>query len=261
MAKDLYKSIIGLFLFVYLAALLAAINTAAAKSPVIDCCVSSDSKIDINRPHNRSIYSEILPLYWRISMYDENSNLNNDPTQFHKRSYMDLDPEIQELEDKLRQSNLIFRDDIQMLLKIAYSGNKPFRQSAIDRINIALDAYEIKKKREPDTFNPYGPELLLKQGDLHLLDQMDGVPWLIPVDAPLTGILILGPQQSAKSRLIVQLCLEIQRADPEIVITLIDPKNDFRPYAPLLSAEVVDLDENPIRLKGTDNISESKFVL
>jgi len=66
-------------------------------------------------------------------------------------------------------------------------------------------------RREPDPFRPYGPEALLKQGDLHLMDQMDGVPYMIDHNKLLTGVLIIGPQGSGKSRFIRHLIQEFLR--------------------------------------------------
>jgi hypothetical protein len=90
---------------------------------------------------------------------------------------------------------------------------------------------------------------------------MDGVKWLLPVDTPLIGVLILGPQKSGKSRAIIRLCQEILRVNPSITITIIDVKDGFRDYARLLSAVRVDLGEKAFDLKPPANIDRRIFVL
>lgn len=195
-------------------------------------------------------------------MYEQNSSFEQRFGPFGRKLRIDPNRQIQKLEEAAREGNLIFRKDIQLLLKSAYSTtDSAIRESVICRLQIAIDAYRVEKIRAPDAFKPYGPEYLLKQGNAHLMTQMDGVRWLIPVDSLLTGAILVGPQQAGKSRCIVNLCLEVKKANPSIVITIIDPKGSYRYYSRLLSARYVDLGKTSFSLKGPDNIKESDFIL
>jgi len=209
--------------------------------PVMNGIAVHTDGISISTPSTAYLYPEVY-IERIIKMTQE--NFKHKPVSKHwgKCLLARSDPLVTQLEIKLRQYNLIYRADIQSLLKSAYlSPNESVRQFAVSRLQAAVDAYETKIFRQPDSLKPYGPPELLTQGQLHLLDQMDGIPWLIPIDTPLTGLLILGPQQGGKSRFIIQLCLEIQKANPNVVITILDPKNGFTNYAHLLDAANIDL--------------------
>jgi hypothetical protein len=203
----------------------------------------------------------IFQLHWRAYMHEVKHN-NPNPELFpQKQPNPDQHSRVRELEEKCRSTGLIFREDIQLLLKPAYCSSGPVCQSAVHRLEIAIEAYEVEKIRVPDSFKPYGPECLLSQGDLHILDQIDGVKWMIPVDIPLTGVLILGPQKGGKSRFIIHLCQEILRVNPGITLTIIDPKDGFRDYTPALAARRIDLADVALDLKQPCNIDRQTFVL
>lgn len=231
--------------------------------------ISSNFNADIAQVLNRD--TAIHPKYCQ-----ENLNIktdrrhfmgeDNDPEKKHigipKYSFINPDPVILDMEQQLRQANLIWRKDIQKLLKTLYcSKSKNIREVANHRIQVALDAYDINKMRKPNTFIPYGPKDLLSQGDLCLLIQKDGVKWLIYVDNLLTGLTLLGPQQGGKSREIMNICLGIRRIDPDIVITIIDPKDGFSDYASLLGAKRTDLGKTSLNLKTPMGVLERDFVL
>jgi hypothetical protein len=192
-----------------------------------------------------------------------------DPHDFHQipkrpSDEQPTDPrqQLRQIEADLRNTNLIFRRDIQILLKMANNTReRAILKSAVHRLEVALDAYEVQGTRAPDTFRPYGPECLLSQGNVLLLIQQDGVKWFVPVDSLLTGALVVGPQQSGKTRFLVNLCREIQAANPDIVITIIDPKNAFSYYASMLHARCVDLRFASFDLSPPEGVSEEDFVL
>jgi hypothetical protein len=191
-----------------------------------------------------------------------------DPSDFRQipERFFGPDPavlqQLRQIEGELRDKKLIFRQDIQILLNVAcHTRNPAILRSAVDRLKVVLDAYDIKAVRAPDAFRPHGPECLLSQGNVLLLIQQDGVKWFVPVDSLLTGVLVVGPQQSGKTRFIINLCREIQAANPNILITIIDPKNAFWPYASMLHARRLDLRFASFGLSPPAGVSERDFVL
>ena len=56
----------------------------------------------------------------------------------------------------------------------------------------------------------------------------------------------------------MHLCTEIQRANPEVVITIIDPKDGFSDYAPLLNADCIDLSKISFDLKPPPGVAVAK---
>ena len=107
---------------------------------------------------------------------------------------------------------LLHDTEVSGLLETAYSCWSPaIFKSAVTRLQLILDSHNTNARRQPDPFRPYGPEAPLKQGDLHLMDQMDGVPYIIDHNKLLTGVLIIGPQGSGKSRFVRHLIQELQR--------------------------------------------------
>lgn len=165
------------------------------------------------------------------------------------------------VEEKLRECNLIYQEPVQRLLAdLHMCRSEKIRDSILRRLQWRIDHYDLESMRKPDPFRPYGPQCLLQQGNLHFLTQMDGVAWRIFVDKLLTGVLIVGPQQAGKSRLIVSLCEQIVRLDPSIVITLLDPKDGFRFYTPRFQAQYLDLSSVSLDLCPPAGIPYEDFV-
>jgi hypothetical protein len=218
-------------------------------------------------PHDRTNTGVSSPLSQSIIFICEDTM--RDPPDLHQAPKRPSDEQptdprqrLRQIEADLRNTNLIFRRDIQIELKRANNTrDQAILRSAVHRLEVALDAYEVQGKRAPDAFRPYGPESLLSQGNILLLVQQDGVEWRVPVDSLLTGVLLVGPQQSGKTRFIINLCREIQAANPDIVITIIDPKDAFRPYASMLHARCRDLRFTSFGLRPPGNVSEEDFVL
>jgi hypothetical protein len=199
--------------------------------------------------------------FWRNLMHENNKNSDSNSYPFWKRKRLTSDPEILKIEEKLRQAYLIFRPDVRKLLKLAYYGSKYVKQSALIRLDVILNSYGIQRIRAPDSFMPYGPNQLLSQGNILVFIQANGENWYIPADSLLTNGVILGPQQAGKSRFIIHLCMEIHRANPDTVITIIDPKGGFTDYAPLLNADYLDLSKISFDLKPPTGIKYEDFVL
>ena len=166
--------------------------------------------------------------------------------------------EIRALEKVLRAKALIFSSDVNGLLKTAYSTfSQAIYDSATSRLHLIMELHETECFREPDEFRPRGPEQLLSQGNLHLMDQMDEVPFLIDPDKLITGMLILGPQGSGKSRFIIQLCNEFSRVKPNVKITVIDPKNGF---SNLPNFRHLDSDKISLDFTSSSNVNQNNFI-
>lgn len=170
--------------------------------------------------------------------------------------------DVLSIEKTLRDRNLIYDKNVQKLLtQLHVCRSQSLRDFVIRRLLWIIAQDDLKALRQPDPFKPYGPECLLSQGNLHLLTQMDLINWHIVVDKLLTGMGIIGPQQGGKSRLIVSLCEQITRINPPITITILDPKDGFRLYAPRFRANYLNLDENSFDLCPPPGISDRDFAL
>ncbi|AQQ71400.1 Type IV secretory pathway, VirB4 component [Limihaloglobus sulfuriphilus] len=135
---------------------------------------------------------------------------------------------IRALEQELRENELLSDPKIQFLLKtINEARNQRIFDSKLEHLFEFLKMFNTDAQRTYDSFRPYGPEVLLNQGDLHLLDQMDGVKFSIDPDKLLTGALVLGPQGMGKSRLITSICKQLSIIRPDIKVLILDPKNGF----------------------------------
>ena len=175
------------------------------------------------------------------------------PSQLDKQSQ-----ELRALEKELRAKALLFRSDVEGLLKTA---NATFSQAIYDsvtsRLRLILELHETECLRKPDEFRPYGPKQLLSQGNLYLMEQMDSVPFLIDLNKLITGMLVLGPQGSGKSRFITQLCNEFSRVKPDVKITVIDPKNGF---SNLPDFRHFNLDKISLNLTSPPNANQNNFI-
>lgn len=119
--------------------------------------------------------------------------------------------DLEDLREKLDTRKLIHRQDVQGLLKTAYNcRSQRTLQSITARLQMILESYDKNARRQPDEFRPFGPESLLNKGTMHLMTQMDNTPFLIDPNKLVTGMLIIGPQGSGKSRLICHIINELQ---------------------------------------------------
>ena len=120
--------------------------------------------------------------------------------------------ELESLREALDADKLLHGTEASGLIETAYNCWSPaIFKSTVTRLQLILDAHDTNARRQPDPFRPYGPEALLRQGDLHLMDQMDGVAYMVDHNLLVTGVLVIGPQGSGKSRLIRHLIHELRR--------------------------------------------------
>jgi hypothetical protein len=158
----------------------------------------------------------------------------------------------------LKKENLRYDPAVQKLLKIAHQTfNKMAYDLAIDRLKLILKGNNIHEMRTPDEFRPYCPASLSRVGNLHLIDQMDGLPIFIDHNKFVTCLGIFGPQGSGKTYEIVDFCAKIRRIDPNIKITIVDPKGVF---SNLASFSHIDLLDASFDLMPPDNVSLEVFV-
>ncbi len=175
------------------------------------------------------------------------------PSQLEKESQ-----ELKVLRKAFLDEGLLFRPDVQFLLEKAENAfSQRIFESEMSRLRLILELHEDECTSKPDEFRPYGSEQLLSQGDLHLMSQMDNVSYNIDLNKLITGMLILGPQGSGKSRFITQLCNEFSRVKPNVNITIIDPKNGF---SNLPNFRHVDSDKMSIDLTSPSNANQNNFI-
>ena len=174
---------------------------------------------------------------------------NKDPSPMHHYAFgqgprrvtpPEPDKERLALEDELRQRNKLYDADAQWYLDGVEHWSEADRQWAIGKLQEILADDRTEDMRTGDPYRPLAPVQLLAAGDLHLLDQVDGVPWKIPWAALPRGMLVTGPQGAGKTRYIIWLCQQLNAANPPIPWFLIDPKLEFKNWAGHLGALYID---------------------
>ncbi len=162
------------------------------------------------------------------------------------------------IEARLRDAQLIFNPEVKHLLKTANSAfSEKVFESVINRLELILESYQTECLRKPDPFRPYGPEELLSQGNLYLIDQINRISFKIDLNKLLTGVVVVGPQGSGKSRFIIHLCNEFKKINPAIKITLIDPKNGFGNRR---NFRHLDLNKTSLDLTSPPNANQNNFI-
>ena len=140
---------------------------------------------------------------------------NNDPPQnphgASRRRFrlLEPDPEISELESKLKERQLASDPDVVRLLRNARFYSDESRQWAIGQLRAVLSKESADSTASGSAFRPLAPVQWLSQGDLHLYDQVDNTPWYIPLNALTRGMLLAGPQGGGKTRFLISLCLQL----------------------------------------------------
>ena len=167
--------------------------------------------------------------------------------------------ELLALESQLRKKERLLHDPaVQKLLRTAHrTFNEWAYKLAIERLQLILKIGNINEMRQPDEFRPYCPASISRTGNLYLIDQMDGLPIFINHHKFVTGVGLFGPQGSGKSYEIIDFCSKIRRIDPNIKITIVDPKGAFSNLASFLHIDLVDASFD---LMPPSNVSIENFI-
>lgn len=165
--------------------------------------------------------------------------------------------ELIALRAELQDKGLLHEPSVQDLLKqIDQTFIETFYEAALSRLKLLMKLGNIQDTRTPDLFRPYCPASM-SNGSLYLMDQMNGLKIAIDHNKLVTGLGIFGPQGSGKSYEIIHLCNQIRQIDPEIKITIIDPKAGF---SDLRSFEHIDLLDISFDLLPPSNVSLDIFL-
>jgi len=163
-----------------------------------------------------------------------------------------------DMERTIREKALIHNPLVQSLIKVAYQTQSPaIFDSVTSRLCLILESYDNNAMRQPDDFRPYCPKSLSITGSLHLIDQIDGLPIFIDHNKLVTGLGIFGPQGSGKSYGIIDFCNKIQWTDPNIKITIVDPKGAF---SNLAAFQHIDMADVSFDLTPPSNVSFENFI-
>lgn len=164
----------------------------------------------------------------------------------HRFTSLEPDEELLALENELRHREKLRDPYVQWLIEKAALCSDSNRQWARDQLRMVLEADRIEDMRTGDAFRPLAPPQLLADGDLHLLDQVDGVPWKVPWTALPRGLLVTGPQGTGKTRFIIHLCKQLDTANPPIPWFLVDPKLEFKNWASDLAVLYIDAERSDV---------------
>jgi len=178
------------------------------------------------------------------------------------RDHRSLEPdeELLALEKELRQRNLLYDPDVQWLIEKAAFSNDKNRQWARDKIKLILESERIQDMRSGDVFRPLGPPQLLSQGQLHLYNQIDGTPWIIPTNALTRGMLVTGPQGGGKTRLLIWICKQLSCMDPPVPFFILDPKLGLKDWADYLNAVYIDVSDISIDLSPPPGLTYQQWL-
>ncbi|HML73150.1 MAG TPA: DUF87 domain-containing protein, partial [Anaerohalosphaeraceae bacterium] len=172
--------------------------------------------------------------------------------------YEERRQELIAIEGQLRSKMLIHQPAVQKFIKLAYGTlNMDVYDLAISRLNLILKFHATQEMRTPDEFRPHCPEQLSKTGQLHAIDQIDGLPIFIDHNKCVTGLGIFGPQGSGKSYVIVDVCSKIRQIDDSVKTLIIDAKGGFSDLKGYLH---LDLREISFDLKPSDNAQLENFT-
>jgi len=211
----------------------------------------------------RAEYSDTTYLLKGTEMYQNKDPSKSDFLFKNKtRQFNSLEPdeELLKLEQELRQRNLLYAGEVQWLMQIAAFSNNNNNQWARDKLRMILESDRIMGMRTDDFFRPLAPRQLLSQGNLHMFNQVDGIPWMIPIDALTRGMLLTGPQGGGKTRLLIWICKQLSSADPPIPFFILDPKMGLENWADYLNAEYIDIDGISIDLSPPPGLDYTKWL-
>lgn len=163
-----------------------------------------------------------------------------------------------EIEEQLRDRFLLYDGDVQWLIDVAASGDGENSRWAMEQLELILKAEVTEDMRTGNVWGPLAPAQLLSCGDLHLYNQINGVPWKIPLNAITRGVLLTGPQGGGKSRFLIWLCRQFNRFG--VPFFLLDPKLGLKDWAPSLNSEYVNTDDISIDLSPSPGLTYEQFL-
>ena len=189
---------------------------------------------------------------------------NTDPPKrfnifgYSKFKSFQINEELIKIEEELRIRHLLYEPEIQWLMEKASLGNENTSQWATEQLKARLDSESVEDRRTGNVWGPPGPQQLLNCGDLHLYDQMDGVPWKIKVNSLTRGMLLTGPQGGGKSRFLIWIGQQLNQH--KIPFFLLDPKLGLKDWAGHLNAEYINTDDISIDLSPPPGLTYEQFL-
>jgi hypothetical protein len=228
--------------YILLSFLLAVQSTYKTHFVTILCALDSDI----------STYQDISSssLMKGINMFN-----NKDP------SWHELDTKLLEIEQELRDRNLLYSPKVQSLMKVAALGTEYNKRWARNKLERILEAERIMDMRTGDVFRPLAPPQLIGKGDLHLYNQVDGHEWRIPHNALTRGMLLTGPQGGGKTRLLIWIVKQLCGLDPPVPFLILDPKQELKYWAEYLGAEYIDISDISIDLSPPPGLEYKAWLL
>jgi hypothetical protein len=110
-----------------------------------------------------------------------------------------------------------------------------------------------------DVYRPLAPPELLSRGDLHLLNQVDGTSWKVPMNALTRGMLVTGAQGGGKSMFLIFICKQLDAAG--IPFFILDPKLGLKGWATeYLNATYIDVSEISLDLSPPQGLTYEQFL-
>lgn len=175
----------------------------------------------------------------------------------HFRS-LRINKELLEIEAQLRDRFMLHDKHIQSLVRLAAFGSDESSQWATEMLKRILDGETIEDMRTGNIWGALAPAQLLTTGDLHLFDQVNGVPWKIHLNALTRGLLLTGIQGGGKTRLLIWLCMQLDQFG--IPFFILDPKLGLKDWAGFLNAKYIDADDISIDFSPPPRLTYEQFL-
>jgi len=228
------------------------------------CCPAAASWPSLSaEPYDRAV-ATVAPSDHCIKELSMHNNKDPSRGDFlfrdRQRRFGSLEPDREwlDLESEVRQRHLQHDPNVRWLAEIAAPGNTRNSLWAREKIRIILEAERIQDMRTGDVFRPLAPRELLVQGDLHLCNQVDGVPWMIPANALTRGMLLTGPQGGGKTRLLIWICNQLRYRN--IPYFILDPKQELKDWADYLGASYVTVNDISIDLSPPPGLTYEQWL-
>jgi len=181
------------------------------------------------------------------------------PEDRHRRfRSLEPDPEWLDLENDIRRRYLQHDPAVRWLMAIAAPGKTSNSAWARQKLRAILADEFIEDMQTGNVFRPLVPRELLIQGDLHLFNQSDGTPWMVPTNSLVRGMLLTGPQGGGKTRFLVWICRQL--ADRGIPFFALDPKEELKGWADYLNARYVSVEDISIDLSPPPGLTYEQWL-